>query len=123
VDDSPFDFKQSIVLRTDLGMSVGKMVAQGCHAAVDSSEQAKKRKTQTWMRWRLEGGRKVVLQVESLEELEELADKADKLGIVQVLVEDRGLTEIPPGTTTALGIGPDRSDLIDKVTGNLKLLK
>ncbi len=123
MDDSPFDFKQSIVLRTDLGMSVGKLVAQGCHAAVDSSELAKKSKTQTWRRWRDEGGKKVILQVGSLEELEELAEKADDLGIVNAVIVDRGLTEIPPGTTTALGIGPDRSELIDKITGSLKLLK
>jgi len=118
-----FEYKQSIVLRGDLGMSVGKLVSQACHAAVDSSELAKKRDHGAWRAWRDEGARKVVLQVDSLEELRELAEKADELDIVNVLIQDRGLTEVPPGTTTALGVGPGRSERIDRVTGHLKLLR
>jgi len=44
-------------------------------------------------------------------------------GIVHVVIRDRGLTEVPPGTTTAVCIGPDRAERVDRVTGNLKLLK
>jgi len=110
VTESPFEYKQCIVLRTDLGMSVGKLISQACHAAVDASELA-------------EGAKKVALQVGSLEELEELAERAEELGIVHVVIWDRGLTEVPPGTTTAVCIGPDRAERVDRVTGNLKLLK
>jgi PTH2 family peptidyl-tRNA hydrolase len=39
------------------------------------------------------------------------------------MIQDRGLTEIAPGTVTVLGIGPDRADRIDKITGDLPLLK
>jgi len=35
---------------------------------------------------------------------------------------DRGLTEIDPGTITCIGIGPDEERVLDKITGNLKLL-
>lgn len=118
-----FAYKQSIVLRGDLNMSVGKLVSQACHAAVDSSELAKKLNHKAWRAWRDEGAKKVILQVGSLEELKELAERAEELDIVNVLIQDRGLTEVPPDTTTALGVGPDRSDLLDKVTGNLKLLR
>jgi len=123
VDERPFEYKQCIVLRTDLEMSCGKLISQACHAAVESSEQAKRKKTSVWKRWRDEGARKVILQVGSLEELEELAEKADALGIINAVVVDRGLTEIPPGSTTALGVGPERSELVDKITGCLKLMK
>lgn len=118
-----FEYKQCIVLRSDLGMGVGKLISQACHAAVDSSELAKRLNHRAWRAWRDEGAKKVVLQVDSLEELEGLAEKADGLDIANVLIRDRGLTEVPPGTTTALGVGPDRSERIDEVTGNLKLLK
>lgn len=120
---SQFEYKMCIVMRTDLKMSVGKMIAQACHAAVDVSEKSKQENHSGWRKWRDEGAKKVALYVESQEELEELAEKADKLNIVYSLIQDRGLTEVLPGSITSLGLGPDRNDKMDKVTGNLPLLK
>jgi len=119
---SPFEYKQVIVLRTDLGMSVGKLISQACHACLEAVEEAKKMRHEAWRRWCDEGGKKVVLQVESLEELLELAEDARELGLPYAVIEDRGLTEVPPGTVTALGVGPERSELVDRVTGGLRLL-
>ncbi len=121
--EDAFEYKQCIVLRTDLDMSTGKLISQACHAAVESSELAKKLRHKAWRAWMDEGAKKVVLQVDSLEHLKELAEKAEGFDIVNVLIQDRGLTEVPPGTLTALGLGPDNSEKMDKVTGTLKLLK
>jgi len=121
--ESPFEYKMVIVVRTDLGMSVGKMIAQACHAAVASSEQAKKTHSKQWARWRDEGAKKVVVEAESLEELRQLARRAEQLDIVHVLIQDAGHTEVAPGTTTCLGVGPDQAQRVDKVTGELPLLK
>lgn len=121
--DSPFSYKMVIVMRIDLGMSTGKMIAQACHAAVGANEQAKKTHSKQWRRWRDEGAKKVVLEAESFEELEELSDAAESLDIVNILIQDAGHTEVPPGTTTCMGIGPDLAQKIDKVTKNLLLLK
>jgi PTH2 family peptidyl-tRNA hydrolase len=112
-----------IVVRTDLGMSVGKMVAQACHAAVEASEESKRTRTKHWRRWVDTGGRKVALEAESLEELKSLALQAEELGITNVLIQDAGHTEVPPGTVTCLGLGPDQAMNIDRVTGDLPLLK
>ena len=120
--DSPFTYKMVIVMRTDLNMSIGKMIAQACHAAVSCSEEAKRSQTKHWRRWRDEGAKKVALQADSLEELEELAKKAESLDITYVLIQDAGHTEVAPGTTTCIGIGPHQEQFIDKVTGNLPLL-
>ena len=120
---SPFQYKMCIVIRTDLGMSAGKMIAQACHAAVGANEEAKRLNHKAWRKWREEGAKKVALEAESLEEIEELSKRAEELDIVSVTIHDAGLTEIPPGTVTALGLGPDRSDRLDKVTGDLPLLK
>lgn len=120
---SQFEYKMCIIMRTDLGMSVGKMIAQACHAAVDVSEKSKQENHIGWRKWRDEGAKKVALQVDNQEELEELAEKADRLDIVYSVIQDRGLTEVPPGSITALGLGPERNDKIDKLTGNLPLMK
>ncbi|MBD3172198.1 peptidyl-tRNA hydrolase [Candidatus Bathyarchaeota archaeon] len=112
----------AIVIRTDLNMSVGKMIAQACHAAVGCSEEAKRTQTKHWRRWRDEGGKKVVLEADSMEELEELAVEAEQLNLPYVLIRDAGHTEVAPGTTTCIGIGPHQEQFMDKVTGNLPLL-
>ena len=121
--ESPFEYKMVIVMRTDLGMSIGKMIAQACHAAVACNEQAKKTHSKQWARWRDEGAKKVAVEAESLEELRELARKAEQLDIVSVLIQDAGHTEVAPGTTTCLGVGPDQSQKVDRVTGSLPLIR
>jgi len=123
VGRSPFEYKMCIVLRMDLEMSTGKLIAQAAHAAVGASELSKKENHKAWRRWRDEGAKKVALEAESFEELEALREKAEELEIVNLVIQDAGHTEVPVGTVTALGLGPDRSDKLDKVTGSLPLIK
>ena len=55
-------------------------------------------------------------------ELLELEQYAKDLGFPNALIVDRGLTEIPEGTVTCLGIGPAPADRVDRLTGKLQLL-
>jgi PTH2 family peptidyl-tRNA hydrolase len=112
-------FKQAIVLRNDLEMSTGKKCVQACHASIGSYEKTSEAILKVW---KGEGQKKVVLEVNSKRELIELKNKAKSLDISNFLVKDAGLTELDPGTATALGIGPDKEEMIDKVTGSVKLL-
>jgi peptidyl-tRNA hydrolase len=66
--------------------------------------------------------KKVVVEVVNEEELRELQEQATGLGIPNELIQDAGLTELPPGTTTVLALGPAPNDVIDKVTRGLPLL-
>lgn len=119
---SDFKFKQVIVVRTDLGMSRGKTAVQVAHAAVTTSEKVRVKHRSLWKVWTDEGQCKVAVKVKSEEELFDLDQKAKKLGLFTTIVQDRGLTEVTPGTTTCLGIGPGPSQLIDRVTRSLPLL-
>jgi PTH2 family peptidyl-tRNA hydrolase len=112
------EMKQCIVIRADLGLSRGKAAVQAAHAAILSYEAASKVDIR---KWKEEGQKKVVLKLNSEEEIYKLKEEAERLGLPFAIVEDAGLTEIPPGTVTAIGIGPASEEEMDKVTGKLQL--
>lgn len=116
-------YKQVIVIRNDLGMSCGKLSVQVAHASLEAAERVRSSRPETYAEWREEGAKKVVLQVGSERELIEIYEEALGRGLVAVLIRDAGLTELEPGTATAVGIGPHESERIDKVTGRLPLLR
>jgi len=115
-----FEYKMVIVVRKDLGMSPGKMAAQVAHAAVSCALIAKKRRRH-FSEWYAEGQKKVVLRVDTLDQLRALFTEANARGITAYMVSDAGMTELPPGTVTCLGIGPAPENVIDEVTGGLPL--
>ena len=112
-------YKQVILARQDLRLSKGKLAVQVAHASVDCVLKSPRPKIEEWKK---EGMKKVVLNVKDLEELHKYIQSANNAGLVTALITDAGLTEIPAGTTTCLGIGPDDEQKIDGVTGKLKLL-
>jgi peptidyl-tRNA hydrolase, PTH2 family len=116
------DFKQVIVVRRDLNMGTGKIAAQVAHAAVMGAEKAKTRKREWFDPWFKGGQPKVVVKVKTIEELIEIRKRAEELSLPVVQVQDSGLTQIPSGTITCIGIGPAPSQLVDNVTNKLKLL-
>jgi len=118
---SEFRYKQVIVFRSDLRLSKGKIAAQAGHAAVSAAEEAHKHHRAWWEAWLDEGQCKIAVKVKSEKELHELERQAKELGLPCALIVDRGLTEIPPGTVTCLGIGPAPAEKVDKLTGKLPL--
>ena len=67
------------------------------------------------------GQTKVAVKTDSIETLATIKEKAEKLGLVALEVRDAGRTQIDAGTVTVLGVGPGPSELVDEVTGHLKL--
>ena len=116
------EFKQCIVVREDLKLSAGKLAVQVAHAAVMAVERAEKMDKSAVSGWKAEGQKKVVLKVPGVPDLFRLREEAERAGIPYAIVADAGLTEIPAGTITALGLGPGANKLMDKVTGKLKLV-
>ena len=136
------DLKQMIVLRKDLGMRKGKMVAQGAHASMkvffDRMEEVwhchNDGSGEEWKAWECSMTRemeewkegiftKICVGCDSEEELLNLKATSDEQEIVNALIQDCGLTEFKGVPTyTCLAIGPDVSEKIDPITGHLKLL-
>lgn len=114
-----FRFKQCLIIRNDVKMSCGKRCAQAGHAAIGAFNAAPKDLQKAWLS---EGQKKVVLKANDERTLFELKVIAERAGISTSLVQDAGMTEIPPGTVTALGLGPAKSEDLDKITGTLTLL-
>src|SRR3989338_784896 len=111
--------KQAILIRQDLKLSKGKAVSQGSHASVEAVLRSDKDKV---AKWRKEGMAKIVLKVKDLKELNNFNQLAKDSGLVTALITDAGRTTVEPGTVTALAIGPDEDEKIDKITKDLKLL-
>jgi PTH2 family peptidyl-tRNA hydrolase len=114
-----FAYKQCLIIRTDISMSCGKRCAQAAHASIGAYEHADKALKKAWVS---EGQKKVVLKAGSERTLHELKVFAERAGISSSLIQDAGMTEIPPGTITALGLGPAKTEDLDRITGNLPLL-
>ena len=106
-------------MREDLKLGKGKMAAQASHASVEAVLKSDKGMVHDWQ---TEGMKKIVLKVKDEKELVELMQKAKDEGLVASLITDAGRTEIPAGTKTCAGIGPDDEEKIDKITGHLKMI-
>lgn len=115
------EFKQVIVIRSDLKMGKGKIGAQSAHASLAAFEKTHQQHPEWVSEWKMQGQAKVVLKVASEKELLELFEKARKK-IPCALIVDAGRTQTTPGSKTCLGIGPAPADKIDEFTKHLKLL-
>lgn len=116
--------KMALIVRTDLGMSQGKIAAQCAHAALECYLQANKGilKSLAAKMWFATGQPKIVLKVSSEKALMDLATAAHKAGLNVYAVRDAGKTQVKPGTITVVGIGPGSAERVDSVIEDLKLL-
>jgi PTH2 family peptidyl-tRNA hydrolase len=124
------EHKQVLVMRKDLNMRKGKLVAQGAHASMGAILGLCKRdgnklildmdeRTEPWLTGRF---KKICVYVNSESELLEVYNKAKESGLVCSLIKDAGLTEFNGvATLTAVAVGPDREDKIDSITKHLPL--
>lgn len=123
--------KQVIVMRTDLNMRKGKMVAQGAHASVGALLQL----GATYQgvhgipligpvkEWIEDAFTKICVGVPSLQELDRIEANARSANLNVYRVIDIGATEFNGvNTTTCIAIGPAEAVVIDVITGGLKLL-
>ncbi|MCJ7606405.1 MAG: peptidyl-tRNA hydrolase Pth2 [Thermoplasmata archaeon] len=115
------EYKLMIAVRDDLKMSGGKLAVQVAHAAVACALSAKANRSEWFSKWYGEGQRKVVVRARDIGHLRELEMEATRLRVPKAMISDAGLTELAPGTTTCIGIGPAPASVIDQITGSLPL--
>lgn len=116
------EIKQAIIVRTDLKMGRGKIAAQAAHASLMSFFEAERTNRNVTKKWLDNGEKKIVLKVDSEEALIKLYNAFNFKKVPCALVTDAGLTEVPRGSKTALGVGPWMSDEFSDITDRLKLL-
>lgn len=136
--------KQVIVVRRDLNMRKGKMCAQVAHASmkfllknrhdiatiptmmpdsVDNVIYLCIVLTDVQKSWLQGLFTKVVVSYDSEDELKELIARAEHADVTVHPIIDSGMTEfhgVP--TLTCAAFGPERSSVLDPITGHLKLL-
>lgn len=124
--------KQVLVMKQfPKGLRIGKYIAQGAHASTGALLSGGRIEGDNFVipmkdpfinAWITGRFKKVVLYVNTDEELVEIWKQAVNAGLQAALIKDAGLTEfdgVP--TLTAVGIGPNNPEMIDKITGHLKL--
>lgn len=122
-EDTREDVKLVLAVRTDLGMTKGKVAAQCGHATLACYKAllAHMPSAGVLKRWEDNGQPKIAVQVKSEEELMTLQALAQSLGLCARVIHDAGRTQIAAGSATVLGVlGP--KSVVDQVTGQLKLL-
>ena len=123
--------KQVIVMRKDLNMRKGKMIAQGAHASLkvllDRGRAVEGgyafATTDAMAAWL--GGRfaKICVSVDSEAALDAIVERARGASLPCALIVDSGATEfhgVP--TKTCCAIGPAWTDEVDAITSGLPLL-
>jgi len=111
-------YKCILLIRTDLKMTKGKVVAQCGHAIVNMMQNASLKNKKPWMN---NGEKMISLKVNSLEQMHELHNNCIKNNIFSHIVTDAGRTQVDPGTETVCILGPEKEDVLDKYVDSLKL--
>lgn len=123
--------KQVIVIRKDLNMRKGKIAAQAAHASMKAlldlgiKDKAGIRIpfiNDAMIEWLNGAFKKICVYVNSEEKLINLYNKAEEKRLIRSIIIDNGLTEfhgVP--TKTCIAIGPECSEVLDEITGDLPL--
>ena len=124
--NSSDDLKMVFLVRQDLKMKAGKIAAQVAHAAIglyddilEGENIYQKSALNNWFNY---GQKKVVLKIPDLDKMLEVVKNCKKLKLQYCIISDAGHTQIPQGSITVLGIGPDIGDKINSITGTFKLM-
>lgn len=133
------EVKQYIIIREDLGMSIGKLASQAAHSSMkvffDKFEETEVEcdngefkkavlftltlEEELWIKGLFT---KIVKKVKNEFQLLKAYEKAKELGLNCSLIKDAGLTELQGENYTAVAIGPNYVDKCEPVVKKLRNL-
>ena len=114
--------KLVLVVNHGLKMGKGKIAAQVGHASIGAMTGVRAKDMARLEAWLATGQRKVCVKGADAEHLLDMQQQAEAAGLPTTVVRDAGHTQIPSGSLTVVAIGPAEASLIDRLTGELKLL-
>ncbi|KCZ74169.1 peptidyl-tRNA hydrolase, partial [Anncaliia algerae PRA109] len=92
--------------------------SQACHATSEVILKTDKYILQEWLR---DGQPKIVVKANRLEMIN-IINECNSRKLPIHFIYDAGRTEVLPGSNTVIAIGPETKEILDHVTGKLKLL-
>lgn len=113
-------FKMAVIVNSDLNMSKGKIIAQTGHAVVEATVKAFSKKT-LFDNWQ-SNSESIIAVKANLKTLQTVCEIANRKDILSGFICDAGRTEVMPGSVTVGYVGPDKSNKIDKLIKQLKLV-
>ena len=144
-------YRQVIIVRKDLNMSAGKLMAQACHASMAFLTRAIRDKASYWTcdedsfvvsepefkkemfdEWFLGAFTKTVCEAKNKNKLMKAVEIAEELGLKEgedyFLIRDNCLTELEPEdedgrTLTAIGFAPLEDEVAHKISKKFQLFK
>jgi len=114
--------KLVLIINNGLKMGKGKIAAQAGHASVQATLKAGEKAPLILQAWLSSGQKKVCLKGDDADQLLDFEKQAKEAGLLTSKIHDAGHTQIPSGSLTVLAIGPCQDELVEKITGTLKLL-
>jgi len=122
--------KQVIVIRKDLNMGKGKMIAQAAHASlaaitkyfIPGTNVLTLIPSKAMRDWLENSFTKICVYVKSEEELHGIYLEALGADLPCSLIKDNGRTVFKEPTYTAVAVGPAEVEDVDKITRHLPLL-
>lgn len=113
----PVNPKMVVIVRGDIKMSLGKQLAQICHAGVLGYSKSLKSNPAVLNQWIKEGGAVVIakLSTDGENKLYQIKNKAYKLNVKTGLIRDAGHTQVKSGTATAVSVGPADFEILKTI--------
>lgn len=107
-----------VLVRKSLKMKPGKIAAQVGHGVIGAYSKADEKTIESW---KSRGEPIIVLKAED-EEIEDVVMKARKANVMVHKVYDAGRTQVAAGSNTIVTLGPAPKDVLNLITGSLKLM-